>query len=288
MNRFIKIIISLVTASAVIFTGFSVSAVSFSGGILEAYEKTEDLFNKYDKDFGFYISEDSAAKRPKFYYNSGDTDRVRPVFEEAGSFLREDVLTMTYEDIQNTYEKLREAIDSVRIGEEELSFIVDICENWINNENDYYNEEFWNSYTEQLGKTKQIIADYENSSPEDIKNAYWDLYAKFNEVCVYSTVPGDMNGDGKVTADDCTVLQSYLAGLSQLNASQWHSKFNIIDSWYCNVDHVTKLQQSLAHLTELEEGYNFTRVEENINTEDYLFNDIIHEEYVERNAVNNQ
>lgn len=288
MKRIIKIITSLALSSVV---ALSASAVYAEETVGTLYEKTTDIFYKYDYIYNLFVGSTPDPGSTYLYYQYDDVQSVRPVFEEVYEYLRTPIDEITLEEAQINYSMLCNAVDSVRMGEKELNFLVSICEKWLNNDNNYYSNEFWDAYTAQLDRTKEVIANYETAAPADTQNAYWDLYEKFNEACVYNSVAGDMDGDGKVTIEDAMVVQSYLAGVYDFNASQIYAKNNIAYKEDSSVRHVTKIQMAVAGQETLEKSYPFTKIEEYLSEEksvydlDYKINDIIYSEYSDRDIV---
>lgn len=288
MRRIIKIIIALALSSVM---ALSASAVYAEETVGTLYEKTSDIFYKYDYIYNLFVGSAPDPGSTYLHYQSDDIQSVRPVFEEVYEYLGTPMEEITIEEAQANYSKLCNAVDSVRMSEKELNFIVSICEKWLNNDNNYYGNEFWSAYTAQLDRTKEVIANYETAAPADTQNAYWDLYEKFNEACVYNSAAGDMDGNGKVTIEDAGIIQKYLVGVYDFNASQIYAKNNIAGKEDLNVKHATKIQMTVAGQETLEKSYSFTRLENYLSEEksiydlDYKINDIIYSEYSDRDVV---
>ncbi len=115
------------------------------------------------------------------------------------------------------YKALDEAEKSLCVDKSELEFLAGFCKSE-NNDNGYYSESLWNEFKLSLNNAKNLLSN--ESNDKEINTAFWELYFSYNDLCVYNQVPGDVDGDGRVSVMDGTLISKYLVGEKTLNFSQ--------------------------------------------------------------------
>ncbi len=119
--------------------------------------------------------------------------------------------------IYDAYKSIDEAEKNLCVDKSELEFLVNFCKSE-NNDNNYYSEPLWKDFTLSLNKAKNHLTLEIND--REINTAFWELYFSYNDLCVYNQVSGDVDGDGRVSVMDGTLISKYLVGGKTLNFSQ--------------------------------------------------------------------
>lgn len=153
-----------------------------------------------------------------------------------------------FDEIEYHMAAIDEAYAQMILEKSELEFLVNFCEAETNN--GYYGDKVWSNFTEKLDTAKVILAD-ESIVDTRVNDAFWVLFESYNQLCLYNDVMGDVNGDSAVTVIDATLIQRYIAKLTEFNSSQ---KFV---GWLCtsysgelDITSATEIQRYIAQLTD--------------------------------------
>lgn len=167
-----------------------------------------------------------------------------------------------------------------QVDQSELNFLYEFCSEAFVDDN-YYSQEFLSAYQQALDNTKDVLENYSQQQGEE---AYWNLYKAFNQACVYTDVPGDLNGDGICDISDCTQLQKCIAGLEPMTP-MLTLKLGLSGDNPLGVDKVTKLQGFMAGTDTLENSEAFETLKDNVDTRDISLNSIFYESYLSKDEV---
>lgn len=167
-----------------------------------------------------------------------------------------------------------------QVDQSELNFLYEFCSEAFVDDN-YYSQEFLSAYQQALDNTKDVLENYSQQQGEE---AYWNLYKAFNQACVYTDVPGDLNGDGICDISDCTQLQKCIAGLEPMTP-MLALKLGLSGDNPLGVDKVTKLQGFMAGTDTLENSEAFETLKNNVDTRDISLNSIFYESYLSKDEV---
>ncbi|HIU50222.1 MAG TPA: N-acetylmuramoyl-L-alanine amidase [Candidatus Limousia pullorum] len=167
-----------------------------------------------------------------------------------------------------------------QVDQSELNFLYEFCSEAFVDDN-YYSQEFLSAYQQALDNTKDVLENYSQQQGEE---AYWNLYKAFNQACVYTDVPGDLNGDGICDISDCTQLQRCIAGLEPMTP-MLALKLGLSGDNPLGVDKVTKLQGFMAGTDTLENSEAFETLKDNVDTRDISLNSIFYESYLSKDEV---
>lgn len=167
-----------------------------------------------------------------------------------------------------------------QVDQSELNFLYEFCSEAFVDDN-YYSQEFLSAYQQALDNTKDVLENYSQQQGEE---AYWNLYKAFNQACVYTDVPGDLNGDGICDISDCTQLQKCIAGLEPMTP-MLALKLGLSGDNPLGVDKVTKLQGFMAGTDTLENSEAFETLKDNVDTRDISLNSIFYESYLSKDEV---
>lgn len=167
-----------------------------------------------------------------------------------------------------------------QVDQSELNFLYEFCSEAFIDDN-YYSQEFLSAYQQALDNSKDVLENYSQQQGEE---AYWNLYKAFNQACVYTDVPGDLNGDGICDISDCTQLQKCIAGLEPMTP-MLALKLGLSGDNPLGVDKVTKLQGFMAGTDTLENSEAFETLKDNVDTRDISLNSIFYESYLSKDEV---
>lgn len=167
-----------------------------------------------------------------------------------------------------------------QVDQSELNFLYEFCSEAFVDDN-YYSQEFLSAYQQALDNSKDVLENYSQQQGEE---AYWNLYKAFNQACVYTDVPGDLNGDGICDISDCTQLQKCIAGLEPMTP-MLALKLGLSGDNPLGVDKVTKLQGFMAGTDTLENSEAFETLKDNVDTRDISLNSIFYESYLSKDEV---
>lgn len=126
--------------------------------------------------------------------------------------------SVTLEQMQAYTDELTAAVDSLVLEKTELEFLL-LFVGEESNDNGYYSEKLWNDFTQKYAQAEAVYAD-ETINDTRVTEAFWNLYMSFNNLCLSNMTPGDIDGDGKVTILDVTLLQKELVQMYTMNSSQ--------------------------------------------------------------------
>lgn len=153
---------------------------------------------------------------------------VRKVYNEVYCYPGMDFsLIATNEYFLAYYDELKEASKKPEVANNEIDFLIKICEKE-NNDNGFYNDEVWVPFVEALSNAKEAYNKNTNNGEnaysrqvEGNSKIYWDLYFAYNDLCLQIKEVGDIDGDGEASIIDVTLLQRNLSGMTpRLNAAQ--------------------------------------------------------------------
>ena len=165
--------------------------------------------------------------------------------------------SVTQEMIDEAYDTLDTSVNNLRVETSELEFLLDICKPE-QNINNYYSDELWTEFQQCISNAENALNTGENE--DEITKAYWDLRYAFNKLCSYNQLMGDIDGNGVVNINDCTLLSKAIAELTTLNYSQ---KYVASGVYGISITNVTDIQKYLVNDKELDNKY-LTEVTENI------------------------
>lgn len=200
----------------------------------ELYQYCDSLctyFNCFPEDLetgGFIYHIDGNVSLDFVDPDKGLENAVRKVYNEVYNYQGKDFSEIaTNEYFQAYYDELNEAAKLPQVANEEIVFLVNICEKE-DNCNGFYSDEVWETFVTALNNAKEAYNKNTNNGKnrysqqvEGNSNIYWDLYFAYNDLCMQITEAGDIDGDGKADIIDVTMLQRNLAGMtSRLNAAQ--------------------------------------------------------------------
>ena len=160
----------------------------------------------------------------------------------------------------------------------ELEYLVSYCQSEINN--NYYSDEVWNDFLEELEAAKTTLAD-KTIVDTRVTDAFWSLFESYNKLCLYNDVLGDVDGNGEITIMDVTSIQRYLAKLTDFNSSQkfvgWVSTSY---SGEMNITCATEIQKYMAQLTDNTNWcYYYKELKNSFNIRDIKSNQLFYDEY---------
>ena len=272
----------------------SVTLVLFS--IVPAFAAVEDDFAvKYQEflydvteceDYYIYYGYDTPTIYPS--WSSASTERMK----DAISYARERTITNNAE-LEIAYADLEEVATMMCVDKSSLEFMIYLFEQETN-VNNYYDDDTWNDFRLLLEKGEQA---FESNDEKLIHKTYIEMRNSYNNLCIYNTVKGDFNGDGRLSIADVTYAQKYLADLVEFNSSQeMLSKIKLSYTSGLNIESVTKMQKYIIGLETdftneyldnlmaydeiAEDAYYFTIIDEQVNIvyslkyDEYRFGDI--------------
>lgn len=257
-----------------------------------AKEKLKELqFKIYDVaeefnmevDGGYYPVEGEAF----LIYTDETYDNLNSVLNVANQFVTDitpDVYSgevEPFDEIEEHMVAIDEAYAQMILEKSELEFLVNFCEAETNS--GYYGDEVWDSFTEQLDAAKAILND-ESIVDTRVTEAFWSLMEAYNQLCLYNNVMGDVDGDGVVTVMDASLIQLYLAKLTDLNSSQKYvALVEISYSGEMDITSATEIQKYIAKLADNTNwGYYYKELQNSTLRDihsNFLFGNAMQERY---------
>lgn len=257
-----KIISALLTATILLS---SITCLTFSAeevSLKDKFIELNDYTDYFLENFNIYHFEDGDPLPPVgdfFVAITAETaDKLNSDCDAAYELKKryytnkEDV---TIEEVDSLLNTIEADLENVCVERYELEFMLALVDK--ENTNNYYDEATWAEFESVVSRANELLAD-ENTSDSDITAAYWDLRFKFNEMCAYNQVMGDVDGDGDVTILDATLLQRALAEYVELNCSQVFVASVCCNPApvYININCVTAIQRYCAEYDDAFGNYN--------------------------------
>lgn len=204
MKKLVSVLLVLILICSSAVTVFAADSQSFS----QQYYAFKNFVDDCEE---YYIYYYRIVPNPFVIWSSDSTQRM----QEAIDYARERTIT-TVEELEVAYADMNSVIETMCVSKRNLEFMIYLFEKETNI-NNYYDEETWNNFQLVLEKGKQA---YESVDEEFIHSTYIEMRNTYNNLCIYNTVKGDLNGDGVLSVLDATLAQKYLADLVEFNSSQ--------------------------------------------------------------------
>lgn len=122
------------------------------------------------------------------------------------------------------------------------------------NDNQWYSDEDWTRFQNSLSALRKALnqTTEDETSLKELTDSFHSLLKAYNLMTNRDYLAGDLNNDGKVTVDDITLLQRYLAEACNLNGAQ--KMRAAVYSRHCEaleVNDALQLQRYLAEYSEM-------------------------------------
>ncbi|MGN0454236.1 MAG: hypothetical protein ACI4G1_03580 [Ruminococcus sp.] len=195
-----------------------------------------------------FIVVDNAQSTPPTFpaYSKSSSDRAQALYDRISAEIS---TYTTHEDFVKAMEEVDQTWATSTVCSGALKWLLNYVQKDLDSEG-YYDDATKAQLVEIYNKSKDAL---ENGTEEEIHCAFIDMYNEFRRLCIYNDVEGDVNGDGRATVLDISILQQYFAKEVVLNTSQRFAGSVYI---YSDINTVSYWQKVLAKIEKLSGGFN--------------------------------
>lgn len=233
MKKFISILLAILMVCITMVTAFAADDDSHEELITENYIQSSIKY--YREYFIYYMGMMGYNPLPK--WSESSSQNMQTVFGFVEEKLNEN--NISQDELNSLNDMVETAVDCMCIDSSELKWMLDYMEKDYNS-TDYYDE----ATTAELKKIyEQALSAYNSGDENQIHISYVEMRNELNKLCLYNTIPGDIDRNGKLDIDDVTLMQKDLACITDFNSSQ-----NFISDYFLNSDinRVTRWQMVLS------------------------------------------
>lgn len=187
---------------------------------------------------------------------------------------------VTLKQIDEQRSAIELAYDELILVKEDLEFLICFCQGENNNDN-YYDADTWQDYLNCISNA-QAVYDDETITDKRVTKAFWDLLFAYNSLCLSNSIIGDVDGDGKVTILDVTLIQRYIAKGVSFNSSQKFVSAITFEYPATTINDATLVQKYSAKMIDNDDfGKAFDYLEMNVNSTNIKSNSLFYNEFWE-------
>lgn len=170
--------------------------------------------------------------------------------------------------------------EAFAVDKAELEFLYSFCQDKASDEN-YFSQEFIAQYTAAMEQLKNAADNYEQVGQAQAEEAYWNMFETYNDACLYNSIAGDVDGDGKKSISDVTLMQKFTARIETMNCSQMYM-LGAFSAEEIDISKSTNLQMALAGFNSFDISESYTELEANRDVRNIEINSIFLQAYSER------
>ena len=176
------------------------------------YEIDPELAGELRRLMDFYVAGETSFGDAK-PYSQETFVRNSAAFQIAQNVVADK--SASNEDYQYAIDKLSYAMNNICISEKfaKQTYVLSLEEQ---NDNGFYDEARWNDFAT---KRDALRDSFKTNNEKAISDAYFALYDSFTDM-TSGYLSGDVNNDGIVNIDDATLVQKYVAGLTEFTGVQ--------------------------------------------------------------------
>ncbi|MCH5297962.1 MAG: dockerin type I repeat-containing protein [Ruminococcus sp.] len=206
--------------------------------------------SKRDELIALYLDVKESIETVGYYdpYSENSLNMLFNAFISADELLEDDSDSISDMEYQLCFAMLNFAYNNlcVDVFYAKETYVLSLNEH---NENGFYDENDWNDF---VTKRDNLRDSFKTGNEYVISYAFFELVDSFIDMTSKYTLPGDVNNDGKISVDDATLVQKYLAGVEELTELQQGLASLSGTCYYAvskvNIDTVTRLQKCSAGL----------------------------------------
>lgn len=238
-----KKIISIVIVLTLI--GCAVPATVYASDYYQYNLKREELSDLYR-----YIESNTDIEGVLKPYTKNSFNVFNSAMDSAHKLLSDNSGEISDSEYQDCIDNLTFAYENMCINEHyaKETYVLSLNEN---NKNGFYDENDWDDFVE---KRDTLRDSFKTADEYVISSAFFALQDSFINMTSKYKMAGDVNNDGKVSVDDATLLQRYLAGMEDLTRVQVALSSNVSfgECWLevdePGINNVTYLQKCVADM----------------------------------------